>query len=185
LSTQETRTRSASRASAARAGSAESAAAPTSTKAAAVLAVLAALVTLGNAVVALADGRSLLHGMAVDAVNQVTGGQSAGLDLGSLVDDAVNSEYGTLQARAYVGIVLALGYLALFLPIARGARKLRVVATLVAAVAVVMALIDASDQTPGLLHVFDVAAMVCGAAMAVALWLPASNAYVRARRNLG
>jgi hypothetical protein len=186
LSTQEdTRARRASRASAARAGNAAPATAPATVKAAAALAVLAALVTIGNAVTALTDGKSLLHSMATDAVNQLTGGQSAGLDLGSMVDDAVNTEYGTLQARAYVGFVLALGYLALFLPIARGARKLRVVATLVAAAAVIMALIDAKDQTPSLLHTFDIAEMVCAALLVVALWLPASNAYVKARRDQG
>ncbi|WP_194917031.1 hypothetical protein [Catenulispora rubra] len=161
---------------------------PATIKAAAALAVLAAVATLANAVVALTDGKSLLHGMATDAVNQVTGGQSAGLDLGSLIDDAVNQEYGTLQARAYVGIVLALGYLALFRPIARGARKLRIVATLLAAVAVVMAAIDVRDQTPGLLHVFDVAELACAVLMVVALWLPSSNAYVasdKGRRSRG
>lgn len=159
---------------------------PATIKAAAALAVLAAGTTVASAVVALTDGKSLLHGMATDAVNQVTGGQTAGLDFGSLVDDAVNQAYGTLQARAYIGIVLALGYLALFRPIARGARKLRIVATLLAAVAVVMAVIDARDQTPGLLHVFDVAEMACAVLMVVALWLPSSNAYgaeVRGRRS--
>lgn len=181
MSTQDTRDRTASRASSARAGRAGSAA-PTTIKAAAALAVLAALATITNAVIALTDGKSLLHTMATDAVNQVTGGQSAGLDLGSMIDDAVNQEYGTLQARAYVGIVLAVGYLALFRPLSRGARKLRVVATLLAAVALVMAVIDVGDQTPGLLHVFDVAEMACAAVTAVALWLPASSAYVKERR---
>ena len=183
MSTQETRDRTASRASSARAGRAGSAAAPTTIKAAAALALLAALATIANAVIALTDGKSLLHTMAADAVNQVTGGDSSGLDLGSLVDDAVNQEYGTLQARAYIGIVLAIGYLALFRPISRGARKLRVVATLLAVVALAMAVIDARDQTPGLLHVFDVAEMAFAALMVVALWLPASSAYGKERRR--
>lgn len=183
MSTQDTRDRTASRALTARAGRAGSDATPTTLKAAAAFAVLAALATLGNGVLALVHGKAMLHGMAADAVNQVTGGASAGLDLGSMIDDAVNQEYGTLQARAYVGIVLAVGYLLLFLPLARGARKLRVVATLLAAAAVVMALIDATDQTPGALHVLDVAEMVCAGLMAVAAWLPASNAYVKARRS--
>lgn len=185
MSTQDTRDRTASRASAARAGNAGSDTAPTTLKAAAALALLAALVTLGNAAVALFHGKSMLHGMATDAVNQVTGGQASGLDLGSMIDDAVNQEYGTLQVRAYFGIILALGYLALYLPIARGARKLRVVATLFAALAVLMALVDATDETPGLLHVLDVAEMVCAGLMVVAAWLPASNAYVKARKLRG
>lgn len=186
MSTQETRGRTASRAStdparAGRAGSAGASGLPATVKAAVALAVLAAAATLANAVVALTDGKSLLHSMATDAVNQVTGGQSAGLDLGSMVDDAVNQEYGTLQARAYIGIVLALACLALARPIARGARKLRIVATLVAVVVVIMAAIDAGDQTPGLLHGFDFAEMACAVLLAVALWLPGSNAYVKGR----
>lgn len=185
MSTQDTRDRTASRASGARAGRAGSAGAPTTIKAAAALAALAALTTLANAIIALTDGKSLLHSMATDAVNQVTGGQSAGLDLGSMIDDAVNQEYGTLQARAYVGIVIAIGYLLLFRPVSRGARRLRIVATAVAAVGLVMAVVDVRDQTPGLLHVFDVAEMVCAALLAVALWLPASSAYVKARRSQG
>jgi len=152
-------------------------------KAAATLAVLAALATVTNAVIALTDGKSLLHGMATDAVNQVTGGQSAGLDLGSMIDDAVNQEYGTLQVRAYLGIVLAIGYLLLVRPIMRGARRMRIVGTLVAALAVIMALVDATDQTPGLLHVFDVAAMAFGALMVVAVWLPSSNAAAKRGRR--
>lgn len=183
MSYQDTRDRTASRASAARAGRADSAGAPTTLKAAAALAVLAALTTIGNAVVALTHGKSMLHGIAVDAVNQVTGGQSDGLDLGGLIDDAVNNEYGTLQARAYIGIALAVSYLALFLPIARGARKLRVVATLVAALAVVMAIIDVRDQTPTTLHIFDVAELALAVLLVVAAWLPASNAYVKERRS--
>jgi hypothetical protein len=175
VSTQDTRDRTASRASA------HAPIRPATIKAAAALAVLAALATLANAVIALTDGKSLLHSMATDAVNQLTGGQSSGLDLGSMIDDAVTQEYGTLQARAYVGIVLAIGYLALVRPVSRGARKLRVVATLLAAVALVMAGIDAKDQTPGLLHGFDVAEMVCAALMVVALWLPASSAYIKGR----
>lgn len=183
MSTQDTRDRTASYAPSARAGRDGSDAAPTTLKAAGAFGALAAAVTLGNAAVALFHGKALLHGMAVDAVNQVTGGQSAGIDLGSMIDDAVNQEYGTLQARAVVGIVLALGYLALFRPLSRGARKLRIVATVLAVVAVVMALVDATDQTPGLLHVCDVAEMVCAAVMVVAAWLPSSNAYVKARRS--
>lgn len=175
MSTQDIRDRTAPRASA------DAPIRPATIKAAAALALLAALATIANAVIALTDGKSLLHSMAADAVNQVTGGQSAGLDLGSMIDDAVNQEYGTLQARAYVGIVIAICYLALFRPVARGARKLRVVATLLAVVALVMALIDAKDQTPGLLHVFDVAELVCAALMVVALWLPASGAFVKGR----
>jgi hypothetical protein len=183
VSTQDTRDRTASRASSARAGRAGSAAAPATLKAAAALALLAALATVANAVVALTDGKSLLHSMAADAVTQAAGGQTAGLDFGSLIDDAVNQEYGTLQARAYVGIVIALCYLALFLPVARGARKLRVVASLLAAPAVAMAVIDLRDQTPSTLHMFDIAEIVCAAAMVVAAWLPSSNAYVKARRS--
>lgn len=155
---------------------------PATIKAAAVLVALAALATLANAVIALANGKSLLHSMAVDSVNQVTGGQSSGLDLGSLIDDAVNQEYQTLQARAYVGIAIAIGYLLLFRPVSRGARKLRVVATLLAAVAVVMAVIDVRDDTPALLHVFDVAELVVAVLTVVVLWLPASGAYARARK---
>ena len=175
MSTQDTRTRTASRTSD------YAPIRPAAIKAAAALAVLAALATITNAVIALTDGKSLLHSMAADAVNQVTGGQSDGLDLGSMIDDAVNQEYGTLQARAYVGIVIAVGYLLLFRPVLRGARKLRIVATLVAALAAVMAVIDVRDQTPSLLHVFDVAALVCAGLFVVALWLPASSAYAKER----
>ena len=96
--------------------------------------------------------------------------------------------YGTLQARACIGIAIAVGYLALFRPVSRGAGKLRLVATLVAALAAlaaVMAVVDVRDQTPGLLHVFDVAELVCAGLMVVALWLPASSAYAKARRSRG
>ena len=183
MSTQDIRDRTASRASSARAGRAGSAAAPAPLKAAAALAVLAALTTVANAVVALTDGKSLLHSMATDAVTQAAGGQTDGLDLSSLIDDAVNQAYSTVQARAYIGIVIAVCYLAVFLPVARGARKLRVVASLLAAAAVAMAVIDLSDQTPSTLHMFDIAEIGCAAAMLVAAWLPSSNAYVKARRS--
>jgi hypothetical protein len=182
LSTQETRDRTASRASSARAGRAGSAAAPATLKAAGGFAALAGLVTLGSAVLALVNGKSMMHSLAVDAVNQATGGQVSASDFGSLLDDAVNQGYSTLQSRAYVGIVLALGYLAVFLPLTRGARKLRVVATLVAVAGVGMALIDAADQTPATLHAFDYAELVCAAVVVVAAWLPASNAFIKAGR---
>lgn len=182
MSTQETRDRTAPRTSPARAGRAASAPTPTTLKAAGAFTALAGLVTLAGAVLTLVNGKSMLHSLAVDAVNQASGGQVSAADLGSLVDDAVNQGYSTLQSRAYVGIVLALGYLALFLPLSRGARKVRVAATLVAAVAVVMAVIDAGDTTPTVLHAFDFAELGCAAVLVVAAWLPASTAFVKAAR---
>lgn len=152
-------------------------------KAATALAVLAALSTIGYAVLALANGRSMLRDMATSLLSSQLGDAStAGLDLGPLLDDAVNSEYHVLQNRAYIGIVLALVYLALARPIMRGARKLRIAATVFVALPVIMAFVDLGDDTPTVLHALDAAELGCAVLLAVALWLPATNAYVRARR---
>jgi hypothetical protein len=193
LSTQETSDRTASRAPEPRtrarnAGSAAAAdtatGAPTTIKAAVSLAALAALSTIGYAVLALANGKSMLRDMANSLLaDQLGQASAAGLDLGPLIDDAVNTEYQVLQNRAYMGIVLALVYLALCTPILRGARKLRIVATVFLAVPIIMAFVDLGDDTPTALHALDAAELACAALLAVALWLPASNAYVRARRS--
>lgn len=178
------RDRSVPRESPARARSAGSAPAPTSVKAAVGLAVLAALSTIGYAVVALADGRSMLRDMANSLLSDQLGtAQSSGLDLGPLIDDAVNAEYHVLQNRAYIGIVIALVCLALCTPIARGARKLRIVATVFAALPIIMAFVDLGDDTPTALHALDAVELASAALLVVALWLPASNAFVRARRT--
>ncbi|GAA2004538.1 hypothetical protein [Catenulispora subtropica] len=184
MSTQETRDRMASRAPEARARTAGPAAAPLSVKAAATLAVLAAASTIAYAVLALANGRSMLRDMANSLLaGQLGDARSMGLDLGPLIDDAVNSEYHVLQDRAYIGIVIALVYLALCTPIVRGARKLRIAGTVFLALPVIMAFADLGDDTPTVLHALDGVELACAVLTAVALWLPASNAYVRARRS--
>lgn len=152
-------------------------------KAAVASAVLAALSTVVYAGVALANGRSMLHDMANSLISDQLGVSPTDADLGSLLDDAVNSEYHVLQNRAYIGIFIALVYLALAAPIARGARKLRIVATVFVAVPVIMAFVDLGDDTPTILHSADAAELVCAVLLVVTLWLPATNAYVRARRR--
>ncbi|GLY64476.1 hypothetical protein [Amycolatopsis taiwanensis] len=135
------------------------------------LAVLTAVVSIIDQILFLTGGRdaavSVLGDLA-DLANE--------LGAGSMIDDAVS----TLNTRAYVAIVLAV--LLLVFGVLAGRVWANVLTTIVAAVAIVVGLIQLIDVGTGAMNGLAGLTSLLAIATLVMVWMPANRRYVKAKQ---
>ncbi|WP_440104383.1 hypothetical protein [Streptosporangium sp. H16] len=140
---------------------------------------VAAASMLSSAAVSLIAGRSLLRSYVRDELGVEVGSDA----VGSVVDTAVEAAFGSLQARAYVWLLLAVIFVLLLLPVRDGRTWARVVLSVLTPVVVLLGLRDLTDMVSPITG-FLAALATLGALLAVVTcWLPATNRYVRTRKQ--
>ncbi|WP_440064544.1 hypothetical protein [Streptosporangium sp. OZ121] len=140
---------------------------------------VAAVSMLSSAAVSLIAGRSLLRSYVSDELGLEIDSEA----VGSVVDTAVEAAFGSLQARAYVWLFLAAIVVLLLLPVRDGRTWARVVLSVLTPVVVLLGLRDLTDMVSPITG-FAAALAVLGTLLAVvACWLPATNRYVRTRKQ--
>ncbi|MER5651015.1 hypothetical protein [Streptosporangium sp. NPDC002524] len=142
-------------------------------------AAVAAVAMLSSAAVSLIAGRSLLRSYLSDELGFEAGSEA----VSSLVDTAVEAAFGPLQARAYVWLFPAAVLVLLLLPVRDGRTWARVVLSVLTPVVVLLGLRDLTDMVSPITGLLAALA-VLGALLAVlTCWLPATNRYVRTRKQ--
>jgi hypothetical protein len=142
-------------------------------------ALLAGLFSLAGSALLIAQA----HDLAERTANDVLGDDTTailGSDLtSSVVDDAAN----TLVMRGVAGVVSAVLVLAVALAVRNGATWARIVLTVLLLGGLCANGFAIADVAPGATKALDAAAMLLGLAVVVLLFLPATNRYVKARKQ--
>ena len=134
---------------------------------------------LSSAAFSLIEGRSLLRSYVSDEL----GFEADSEAVGSVVDTAVEAAFGSLQARAYVWLFLAAILVLLLLPVRDGRTWARVVLSVLTPVVVLLGLRDLTDMVSPITGLLAALAVLGVLVALVACWLPATNRYVRTRKQ--
>ncbi|GAA4263124.1 hypothetical protein [Dactylosporangium darangshiense] len=144
---------------------------------------LAFLGALLSGVLALAGSILLYTGAHDVAVKQGIGADNADALGQELTDSIVSDAVHTLQLRGISGIVSAVLILAVALAARNAATWARVVLTVLLVGGLCAGGVQVADIAPAATKALDVAAIVLNLAVVVLLFLPATNAYAKARKQ--
>ncbi|MFF3444048.1 hypothetical protein [Streptosporangium sp. NPDC002721] len=134
---------------------------------------------LASAAFSLIAGRSLLR----DYVRDELGIEAGSEAMSSVVDTAVEAAFGSLQARAYVWIFLGVILFLLLLPVREGRTWARVVLSVLTPAVVLFGLRGLTDMVSPINGGLAALAVLSVLAAVVTCWFPATNRYVKARRQ--